>query len=207
MRRAAEMGCVITINRVGQLTRLLREGILPKRLGLRFQPSQRFHLRGHMSVLSEPSRFGMAREELLHAAALLKDAGQTELGLYMSLSSNARPSGYLAAMAEALLELVPEVGKRSGNEVCWCDLGGGIPIPDRKRPDVDLDLEAELVRQAFQKSGRADMQVRTQLGRFVAGPAGVFLTTVLDVQSGSRNFLGVDASIADLPRILSLIHI
>lgn len=197
---AYKMGCTGIVNSLEQLRWYQSLGCLPQRIGLRFQPDHRFHLRGHLSVLTGPSKFGMSSGDIFAAARLLREEAVEELGLHIQLSSNEKVSGYMAAMAEALLELVPEVERVSGRAVAWCDIGGGLAASDRKRPDVDLREEAEQVRNAFEKAGMGTMALHTQMGRFVTGPAGILLTRVLGVRGGQRNFLGVDASMADLPR-------
>lgn len=200
IRTARELDCLEIVNSLEQVRLYGERGWLPRRLGLRFQPDGSFSLRGCLRSNVMPSRFGMTREEILTAAELLAREPVEELGLYMQLSNNETASGYLAAVSRTLLELLPEVEQRAGRPVAWCDIGVGLAVPNRKRPEIDLIREAELVHEAFQEADRERMSLHTQLGRFVAGPAGVLLSQVRGTRSGQRNILGVDASLADLPR-------
>ena len=197
---ARELECLEILNGLEQLRTYRANGWLPRRLGLRFQPESGFSLRGHLRTNSKPSRFGMTREEILTAAELLAGEKVEELGLYIQLSNNETVSGYLAAVSRTLLELVTQVEQRAGCSVAWCDIGGGLAVPNRKRPEIDLVQEAELVHEAFRRAGRETLSLHTQFGRFVAGPAGVLLARVREIRSGQRSILGVDASMADLPR-------
>ena len=200
VRTARELDCLEIVNSLEQIQLYRENGWLPRRMGLRFRPDGNFSLRGRLRVNTMPSRFGMTREEILTAAELLAREPIEELGLYMQLSNNETASGYLASVSQALLELLPEVEQRAGREISWCDIGGGLAVPNRKRPEINLNQEAEMVHEAFQAFGREDLELHTQFGRFVAGPAGVLLSRVQGTRSGQRNILGVDASLADLPR-------
>ena len=66
---------------------------------------------------------------------------------------------------------------------------------------LDLPKEAAAIREAFERTvpaaGREQMEIRTQLGRFLAAPCGLLLATVRGVKD---SWVGVDASMADLPR-------
>ena len=197
---ARELDCLEILNSLEQFEAYRAKGWLPRRLGLRFQPEGGVSLRGRLRTNAMPSRFGMTREEILTAAELLAGEKVEELGLYMQLSNNETVSGYLAAVSRTLLELLPQVEQRAGLSVSWCDIGGGLAVSDRKRPEIDLGKEAELVHEAFQEAGREALGLHTQFGRFLAGPAGVLLSRVRGTRSGQRNILGVDASLADLPR-------
>lgn len=200
VKTAARLGCTPVINSFEQLVMYRELGWRPKEVGLRFQPGQRFALRGHLAVLSNPSKFGMSAREILEAAKALRDWGVETLGLSIQLSANENVSGYLAAMAKALLEVAPEIEAASGARLAWCNIGGGLAVPDRKKDCLDLNLEAELVRLELEQAGRSGLPVHTMLGRYVAAPAGILLSSVLGIRRDQRNFLGVDASMADLPR-------
>lgn len=170
---ARALGCLEILNSLEQLGFYRERGLVPRRVGLRFQPDEKISLRSRLRTHAVPSRFGMTRQELLTAAELL---------------------------SREPLELLPEVERRAGRRVDWCDIGGGLAVPDRKRPEIDLNREAELVHNAFRETGREKLSLHTQFGRFLAGPAGILLTRVQWTRTGQRNILGVDASLSDLPR-------
>lgn len=197
---ARALGCLEILNSLEQLGFYRERGLVPRRVGLRFQPDEKISLRSRLRTHAVPSRFGMTRQELLTAAELLSREPLDELGLYLQLSNNEAASGYLAAESRILLELLPEVERRAGRRVDWCDIGGGLAVPDRKRPEIDLNREAELVHNAFRETGRERLSLHTQFGRFLAGPAGILLTRVQWTRTGQRNILGVDVSLSDLPR-------
>lgn len=200
LQEAADLGCTVLLNSLEQLSQYMSLERKPNRVVLRVQPEKEFSIPGHMPYLKEPSKFGMQRKDLLLAASKLRDEPLEEFGLFLQMTGNERLSGYLGSVARALMQVCPEIEECAGRKVDWCDLGGGLAMPTGKRTDLELGKEAELVKQALEEARRPQMPIRTQMGRFLAGPAGIFLTEVVGVRYGQRNFLGVDASLADLPR-------
>lgn len=200
LQEAADLGCTVLINSLEQLSQYLSLDRKSGRVALRVQPEKEFSIPGHMPYLKEPSKFGMLRKDLLLAAKELRDEPLEEFGLFLQMTGNERLSGYLGAVARALMAVCPEIEERSGRKLDWCDLGGGLAVPTGKRTDLELGKEAEQVKSTMEEAGRLQMPLRTQMGRFLVGPAGIFLTEVVGVRHGQRNFLGVDASLADLPR-------
>ena len=75
--------------------------------------------------------------------------------------------------------------------VAWCDLGGGLA------QSCDIVQEAVLVQQAVP----GGMGIYTELGRFVAEPAGMLLTRVRGIKRQGITTVGLDVSMAELPRI------
>ena len=174
----------------------LAEAPLPegKTLGLRLKYH---HGSGKRALWS---RFGMDREQLLDAAILASRRGATSLGLHVHRTGLYRP-GEWCSSAEAIFGLVEEVQEAAGLPVAWCDLGGGLLWDQKEAYTLDLPKEAAAIREAFERTvpaaGREQMEIRTQLGRFLAAPCGLLLATVRGVKD---SWVGVDASMADLPR-------
>ena len=110
-----------------------------------------------------------------------------------------RVGGVFAAMKGP--EPEEEVQEAAGLPVAWCDLGGGLLWDQKEAYTLDLPKEAAAIREAFERTvpaaGREQMEIRTQLGRFLAAPCGLLLATVRGVKD---SWVGVDASMADLPR-------
>ena len=146
------------------------------------------------------SRFGMDREQLLDTAIQASRQGVTGLGLHIHRTGLYRP-GEWSSSAEAVFGLVPEVQEATGLPVAWCDLGGGLLWDQKEAYTLDLPREAAAIREVFERTvtapGERQVEIHTQLGRFLAAPGGLLLTTVRGVKD---DWVGVDASMADLPR-------
>ena len=95
-----------------------------------------------------------------------------------------------AAMVRKLREI--------GQSVSVLDLGGGLGIGYGDEPGISLPAFASLVRQEV---GDLGVELLLELGRYLIGPAGVLLASVvLQKYSGEKRFLVLDVGMNDLIR-------
>ncbi|XP_023218249.1 uncharacterized protein LOC111620546 [Centruroides sculpturatus] len=98
---------------------------------------------------------------------------------------------------DCLLELVNRVGK-SGVDLNFVDLGGGIGVPYRPNdPSPDI---SEWVRTLAAPIFSKGMQVIMEPGRSLLAESGVLVTTIEYLKRGCKNFAIVDASMTELIR-------
>ena len=88
--------------------------------------------------------------------------------------------------------------RRQGLPVEAVDCGGGLGIPYRNEPAPDPAGLAAVIKAAFQ---HLDVRLAIEPGRWLVGPAGVLLASVVLVKQvpGAR-FVVLDASMSDLVR-------
>lgn len=142
------------------------------------------------------SCFGMNRRQLLETAKQAVRMGAIGCGIHVHESGLYRP-GQWADTAGSAFATAAEIQGQSGLDVFWCDLGGGL-LWDRKGTYTpDLQKEAEAIKGELQRCSLGRIAIHTQLGRFLAAPCAVLLTTVRGVKGA---LAGVDTSLADLPR-------
>ena len=78
------------------------------------------------------------------------------------------------------------------------DCGGGLGIPYRNQPVAGPEALAGAIKTAFHN---LDVRVALEPGRWLVGPAGVLLTTViLQKQTAETRFVVLDAAMNDLVR-------
>ena len=147
-------------------------------------------------------KFGMGADDLRAAAVRAARSPHLELlGVHAFGASNLRDADALVEHVEATVAFAAEVTAAAGVPLRLVDAGGGLGIPydDDSTP---LDLE-RLGRGA---SGRAparwaaDPRLRRRVllepGRFLVGPAGVYVTRVVDVkQLDGRTVAIIDGGI------------
>lgn len=200
---ASELGTGLIVDDEAQLDLCLSRGLCFSNVGLRYNPGPDFALPGRKSF-GAVSKFGMGKDMLLRAAVKAARCGVKSVGLHMHMGSNVYVSGYYAAIAGELFRLAVELREKTGVRIDWCDLSGGLAGPGYPMPEPDLNLEAELVRRQFrtvlEPNDLARMRLCTELGRWLAAPAAVFLTRVTGVKTYGQTTLVTDASLADLPR-------
>ncbi len=103
---------------------------------------------------------------------------------------------YRAAFAR-IAELVRTL-RQAGHSVTTVDCGGGLGIPYRNEPAASPAGLAAVIRDAFHN---LNVQVMLEPGRWLVGPAGVLLASVVLVkQAGDGRFVVLDAAMNDLVR-------
>ena len=210
-RLAAQLGAIINlddITHIDYLHRLL--GRMPEKMCCRFNPGGVFTLgdtREGFQVMDTPgdAKYGMTREQLFEAFRQLKSLGVKEFGLHSFLASNTLSNDYYPALARILFHLAVELQKETGCHISFINLSGGIGIP--YQPDQtanDIAVIGEGVRQVYEEvltaNGMGDVALYTELGRFMLGPYGHLVTTVLHEKHTYKDYVGVDACACNLMR-------
>ena len=102
-----------------------------------------------------------------------------------------------AAAYRALADLVQAL-RAKGLAAERVDSGGGLGIPYRDEPAPDPAALAGAIKVAL---GGLGVKLMVEPGRWIAGPAGVLLASViLEKRTGSRRFVILDAAMNDLVR-------
>ena len=104
-----------------------------------------------------------------------------------------------------MLELIVDNSKETGVRVSFVDLGGGIGIPYKPEQEpMDLEYVSSLVKKMYEDiivpAGLAPLKIMLECGRMVTGPYGYLVTKAIHHKDTYRNYIGVDASMANLMR-------
>jgi diaminopimelate decarboxylase len=142
------------------------------------------------------NKFGIAYTD---AAALYAHAatlpGIRPQGLALHIGSQILTMApYRAAFARAA-ELIRDL-RAAGQSVTRMDCGGGIGIGYGDEPGASPEALAGAIGQAF---GKMDLTLMVEPGRWLVGPAGVLLASVVLTKADDR-FMVLDAAMNDLVR-------
>jgi diaminopimelate decarboxylase len=123
--------------------------------------------------------------------------GIEPIGLAMHIGSQIMHlAPYRAAFAR-IAELVRAL-RDQGHVVKVVDCGGGLGIPYRDEPAPGPEALAGAIKASFHN---LDLRLTLEPGRWLVGPAGLLLTSViLQKQSGETRFVVLDAAMNDLIR-------
>jgi diaminopimelate decarboxylase len=144
------------------------------------------------------NKFGIAAAEIpalyAHAAGL---PGLRPVGLALHIGSQilstapyAAAYGKAAALARGLRE--------AGQTIEVLDLGGGLGIGYRDEPGLSLPAFAATVKREV---GGLGLRLMLEPGRYLVGPAGLLLASVLlEKRAGAKRFVVLDAAMNDLLR-------
>ncbi|KLI64007.1 pyridoxal-dependent decarboxylase, exosortase A system-associated [Aurantiacibacter marinus] len=182
---AVRAGVTLNLESEGEGERALDAGkalgIAP-RLAIRVNPS--FELRGSgMKMGGGAKPFGIDEERVPAFARKLVDAGANWRGFHIYSGSQALDADAIIESQANVLDLAARLGKEAGVPVPHLNMGGGFGIPYFDR-DTPLDIAAI---GAALKSQFADLpqilsetNFAIELGRYLVGEAGVYLTRILD---------------------------
>jgi diaminopimelate decarboxylase len=104
-----------------------------------------------------------------------------------------------------LFDLVVEIYQTTGIKIEFVNFGGGIGIPYRpEEKRVDLNLISREIKRAYEEkiegAGLAPVRITMELGRAITGPFGYLVSTVLHKKEIYKNYVGLDACMANLMR-------
>lgn len=169
------------------------------RVGIRVNPDITADTHPYISTGQGGIKFGVPFDQVVPLAREVAEAEWLELDtIAMHLGSQLlNPAPYQKGIAR-LLDLVAELERAGVDSVSALDIGGGLGIRYRSEtPLTPADLAAAVLPQ-LAASGKT---VVMEPGRYLTGPAGVLLTTVLARKhSGGKEFVIVDAGMNDLVR-------
>jgi len=136
---------------------------------------------------------------------MLRDKGVKRFGLHTMVASNELEGSYFVETAHLLFDLVGELSAELDIEFEFVNIGGGIGIPYKPEQDpVDLEAVGEGIRKLYEElvvgKGLRPLDLRMECGRMVTGPYGWLVTRVLHKKNTYKQFVGLDACMANLMR-------
>lgn len=175
-----------------------RLGVRP-RVAVRVNPD--FQVKGSgMRMGGGPQQFGVDAEQVPSLLSDLAAADVEFLGFHVFAGSQNLRADILAEAQRRTVELVTRLAAHAPGPVRYLNLGGGFGIPYFPR-DTPLDLDAvgatlgELVAGPIGREFPG-ARVVVELGRYLVGEAGVYVTRVVDrKESRGRTFLVVDGGL------------
>jgi diaminopimelate decarboxylase len=164
---------------------------------LRVNPDVEAGTHDKISTGRADDKFGVALSEVLalyaRAAAL---PGVRPVGLAVHIGSQVMSPAPFARAYAKLAGLVKSL-RAAGLEVLRLDLGGGFGIGYGTEPGLDLDAYVNIAERAL---GGLDLDLIVEPGRYLVGPSGVLLTSVILEKQAARRFVVTDAAMSELIR-------
>ena len=198
LEAAIAAGVTLHLESEGEAARALdiaqRLGLAP-RLAIRVNPE--FDLKGSgMKMGGGAKPFGLDAERVPALARQLVDAGAEWRGFHIFAGSQALDAEAIADTQAQTVALAVRLAEKAGVPLPRCNLGGGFGIPYFPG-DAPLDLDAvgAALGEVLDRlpAAYADTRFCVELGRFLVGEAGIYLTRIVDRKvSHGEVFLVVD---------------
>lgn len=189
---------------VESLVEAARVDSIAARLGIRAGIAVRINpgdeaVGGAMLMGGKPAPFGIDEECLDQALDELRRRTCLDIrGIHLFTGTQILDHETLLRQYRKGASLARRAAERLGAPLHTLDFGGGLGIPYfESERELDLDRLAEglqeLVEGCRQDAGLRETRLVIEPGRFLVGPAGVYITRVLDVKiSRGKTFVVVD---------------
>jgi diaminopimelate decarboxylase len=201
LETAIRAGITINLESEGEAGRALaiceRERLNAK-LAVRVNPP--FGLKGSGQKMGGlPSQFGVDHDRAPALIGRIVEAGADWQGLHIFAGSQALSAEALIELQRHTIALAASICEEAGHAPLHVNLGGGFGIPYFAK-DEPLDIEAvgAVLAKTLAKRPKtlADTEFAIELGRWIVGEAGVYLTRIIDRKvSRGKTFLVVDGGL------------
>ena len=201
---ARRLGAFVNLDDITHIDILRQHGGIPETICCRYNPGGDFKIGNEIMGNPGDAKYGFTREQLTEGFKQLKALGVKHFGLHSFLSSCNTDNMYYPTLAKLLFTVAKELHEEVGVEIAFINLSGGIGIPYRPEDTAtDIAFVGEKVHEVYDEVfGGTDMRPRifTELGRYMTGPAGYLVTTVIHHKDTHKHFIGTDACAANLLR-------
>jgi len=201
LRAALDHGVTVHLESEGEARRLLAIadsiGVTP-RVAVRVNPD--FDLKGSgMRMGGGAKPFGVDADRAAPLARAMIDAGCDWRGWHIFAGSQSLDGAAIIAMQAATVALAASLSETVGGAPPLVNLGGGFGIPYFPGDTaLDIALVGAALGEAIDRAPAilAESLFALELGRWLVGEAGVYLTRVVDVkQSHGETFVVVDGGL------------
>jgi diaminopimelate decarboxylase len=202
--KARELGAIINLDDISHIDFLQKHAGLPELISFRYNPGP---LREGNVIIGKPeqAKWGFTREQLFEGYRAVRDRGVKRFGLHAMIVSNELNIDYHLETARMLFDLVAEISKELGIRFELVNLGGGYGIP-YKPEQTRIDWQAlgtgmrEVYETGIKARGLHPLRLCMESGRAMMGPYGWLVSRVLHLKHTYKDYVGLDASMANLMR-------
>lgn len=202
---AQKLGAIINLDDITHIDYLRKSlGKLPDTICFRYNPGP---LKEGNAIIGKPeeAKYGLTREQVIEAYKICKAEGVEHFGLHTMVASNELNPDYFVETARLLFELAVEIKEKCGVRIEFVDLGGGVGIPYKPgQKKVDLEYVATESKKIYDEvivpAGLDPLEIYYECGRPITGPYGWLVTKAIHEKHIYREYIGVDATMADLMR-------
>ncbi|NLY49342.1 MAG: diaminopimelate decarboxylase [Clostridiales bacterium] len=203
--KARELDAIINLDDITHIEFLEKTAGIPKVICCRYNPGGVFITTNGIMDNPGNAKYGFTKEQIIEGFRILKEKGAEQFGIHAFLASNTLSNDYYPALARILFELAVELRSKTGVDIRFINLSGGIGIPYRPedKPN-DIMVIGEGVRKAYEEilvpEGMGDIALYSELGRYMLAPYGHLVATAIHEKNIYKHYIGLDACAVNLMR-------
>jgi len=190
----ADGGCVLNLDDISMVETLPE---MPELICFRYNPGER---RTGNSIIGIPveAKYGVRHDQVIDAYRQAKDRGATRFGIHTMVISNERNTQYMVETVRMLLEVMEMVSEALGISFEFFNIGGGVGIPYRPEDTpfnmAELAGESKKLLCEFAAKNGYTPKLFMECARYMTGPHGVLVASVINRMSKYREYVGVNAA-------------
>jgi len=193
-------GCILNLDDISLISKLTK---IPELICFRYNPGPR---RKGNKIIGNPveSKYGVSHDQIIDAYTKSMNLGIKRFGIHTMLASNELNYEYMVETTRMLLDIVEMICETLSITFEFINIGGGLGIP--YTPDAPafnlkaMALETTELFRKFEKHNGWVPKLYMESGRYITGPHGVLVTSVINHKNIYRKYVGVDASMSALMR-------
>lgn len=203
--KARSLGAVINLDDITHIDFLEKNAGMPEMISFRYNPGPLQKTSNTIIGTPEEAKYGLTRDQLFDAYRMAKEKGVKRFGIHTMVISNELNPDCFIATAQMMFDLAVEIKEKLGIRIELVNFGGGIGIPYHPEDTaVDLEYVGRGIEQAYKSTiepnGLAPLKIALELGRSITGPYGYLVSRVLHKKEIYKNYIGLDACMANLMR-------
>jgi diaminopimelate decarboxylase len=205
-KKAFELGAIINLDDISHIEYLEKNVGVPDVICFRYNPGSLRKNKGNTIIGNpEDAKYGLTKDQLFKAYKIMRDKDVKRFGLHTMIASNEIDKNAFVETAEMLFELVREIKKEIGIKIEFINMGGGIGIPYKPEQEpIDINFISKKMEKLYQeiivKNNLDPLKIVFECGRVITGPYGYLVTTAIHKKEIYKNYIGVDACMANLMR-------
>lgn len=187
-------GCILNLDDITMIDKVPE---FPLLICFRYNPGER---RTGTQFIGDPleAKYGVRHGKIIEAYRRAMSCGAEQFGIHTMIVSNQLDYHYMVETVRMLIEVIEMVSKALDIRFEFFNIGGGIGIPYRPE-DKPFDMlalarEAKVLLSGFEQKYGYAPRLFMECGRYITGPHGVLVATVINRMSKYREYVGIDAA-------------
>ena len=202
--KAKELGAIINLDDISHIPFLQKYAGIPEVISFRYNPGP---LRKGNAIIGDPveSKYGFTKEQIFEGFKTVRELGVKRFGVHSFVISNELNRASYVETARMLFNLAVELNEKLNIKLEFVNLSGGIGIPYKPEQDeVNLEKLGEEIKAEYDnivvKNNLHPLKIFAESGRMITGPYGYLVTEAIHYKNIYKNYIGVDACMANLMR-------
>jgi diaminopimelate decarboxylase len=191
---ARDGGCILNLDDISLIDKVKQ---FPELICFRYNPGER---RTGNAIIGIPveAKYGLRHDQIVEGYRRAIARGARRFGIHTMIISNERNYQYMVETVRMLLGVMEMVSAELKIKFDFFNISGGVGI--KYRPDhTDFDMpalarEAGILIKDFSKKAGYTPRLFMECGRYMTGPHGVLVASVINRMSKYREYVGVDTS-------------